>query len=382
MPFSLRAFFILCIGSLALGSGCATLPQETVHESTPERSSITPSPTPEPTPTLPEWSIVAGGDVTPADGLDPLIQQFGPDYPYRQLAPIFSEADLGLVNLESPISSRGKALRGKRFTFRAHPSAAPALKRAGINVVAMANNHILDYGPQALEDTLKHLDQAGVAHAGAGKNIFESRKPALIVTNSGTTVAVLSYSMTYPEKYWASSRRPGTTAGSEERIQEDVTSACARSAAVVVCFHWGGELLTEPRDYQIKLGHAAIDAGAKLVVGTHPHILQGLEWYKNGLILYSLGNLAFGGGSSRRAVQSALVKVSFTNKGNIHRARVRALSVDNQATRFQPTVVEGFPAAAIYLNLKQLSSAWNTEIVPATDGWAEIIPPSSAKINY
>ncbi len=379
MPFSLRSFFILSICSLTLGSGCATLPHETVHEAIRESSTITPLPTPEPTPPSTDWSIIAGGDVTPAGGLDPLIQRFGPDYPYRQLAPIFSEADFGLVNLESPISARGKALRGKKFTFRAHPSAAPALKRAGINVVAMANNHILDYGPQALEDTLKHLDQAGIAHAGAGKNIFESRKPALLVTSSGTTVAVLSYSMTYPEKYWASSRRPGTTAGSEQRIQEDVTSACARAATVIVCFHWGGELLTEPRDYQIRLGHAAIDAGAKLVVGTHPHILQGLEWYKDGLVLYSLGNLAFGGGSSRRAVQSALVKVIFTNDGNIRRARVRALSVDNRATRFQPTVVEGFQAAAIYLNLKQLSTAWNTEIQPATDGWAEIIPPSAAK---
>jgi poly-gamma-glutamate synthesis protein (capsule biosynthesis protein) len=249
------------------------------------------------------------------------------------------------------------------------------LLRAGITVVSLANNHILDYGPAALADTLKALDAAGVAHAGAGNNLASSRKPAIVTLPTGQTLAVLSYSLTYPAAYWASPNKPGTAPGDIGLVQADVTSACAWATAVVVCFHWGGELIPEPRPYQTDLGHAAIDAGAALVVGTHPHILQGVEWYHEGVILYSLGNLAFGGGQSRRAVQSALFKVIFSPEGDIASVQARGLSVDNLRTHFQPVPLSGSENLLLVQTLSRLSQPWGTRVSLAKDDWATLEPP-------
>ncbi|NTV52434.1 MAG: CapA family protein, partial [Candidatus Firestonebacteria bacterium] len=293
--------------------------------------------------------------------------------------PFFRKADVGLVNLESPISARGKVIKGKKFTFRSQPSAAPALHRAGITAVSLANNHILDYGPPALADTLQALDAAGVAHAGAGKNLAASRRPAVITLPGGQIMAILSFSLTFPESYWATGAKPGTTPGDISLVQADVNSANAWATVVVVCFHWGGELISEPRPYQIDLGHAAIDAGAALVVGTHPHILQGVEWYHAGVILYSLGNLAFGGGQSRDAVQSALVQVVFSSSGEAESVRARGLSVDNLRTRFQPTPLTGVENLAWLQTFGALSRAWGTKIALAEDAWADLSPPEKTQ---
>jgi poly-gamma-glutamate capsule biosynthesis protein CapA/YwtB (metallophosphatase superfamily) len=358
-----------------LAAGCATVappPEGSPWSGPTPLSSPTPAPSPEP----PPFSLVAGGDVTPAGGLRPYLEKSGPDYPYVGLAPFFQSADAGLVNLECPLSNRGKALRGKKFTFRARPSAAPALRHAGITVVALANNHVLDYGPLALSDTLLALDAAGVAHTGAGKNLAASRRPACLTLPGGQTLAVLSYSLTYPAAYWASPTKPGTAPGDVRLVQADVDSACAWATAVVVCFHWGGELIREPRSYQTDLGHAAIDAGAALVVGTHPHILQGVEWYHDGVILYSLGNLAFGGGVSRRAVRSALFKIDFSPEGAVDSVRARGLSVDNRQTRFQPTPLAGAENQAWAEDLRRLSEHWGTRVALTEDDWADLEPPA------
>jgi poly-gamma-glutamate synthesis protein (capsule biosynthesis protein) len=304
------------------------------------------------------------------------MEKYGPDYPYANLSVFFKNADVGLVNLECPVSTRGKALRGKKFTFRGRPSAAAALRRNGINVVSLANNHILDYGPLALADTLQALDAANVAHAGAGKNLSASRRPAVLKFPTGQTVAVLSYSLTYPASYYATSRKPGTAPGDLYLVQADVDSACAWATAVVVCFHWGGELIPEPRAYQTDLGHAAIDAGAALVVGTHPHILQGVEWYHDGVILYSLGNLAFGGGHSRDAIQSALLRVVFNADGCVESVRARGLSVDNDRTRFRPAPLSGAENLALVQKLSLLSQPWGTRVSLANDEWADLDPPA------
>jgi len=370
---SLMLRYTLGLGCLALlFSGCATIPSPVMPLATP-RAELTPAPTPEAA--LPTFSLMAGGDVTPAGGLAGYMERSGPDYPYVHLASFFKTADIGLVNLECPLSLRGKALRGKKFTFRGHPNAALALRRAGITAVSLANNHILDYGPLALADTLQALNSAGVAHAGAGKNLSASRRPAVLALPGGQTVAILSYSLTYPDAYWATAKKNGTAPGDLHMVQADVNSASAWATAVVVCFHWGGELISEPRTYQIDLGHAAIDAGAALVVGTHPHILQGVEWYNDGVILYSLGNLAFGGGHSRDAVRSALMRVVFTAEGEVESVQARGLCVDNDRTRFQPVPLTGSENLFLVQMLGRLSQPWGTRVTLVEDGWATLEPP-------
>jgi hypothetical protein len=366
-------FLFVFLGPLLL-AGCATVSTPPVDRGAP-LAAASPEPTPAPTPEPTGWSLVAGGDVLPACWLDPYLAQSGQDYPYALLAPHFLTADIGLVNLECPLSDRGKPFRNKKYKFRGQPDAAGALRRAGITVVALANNHILDYGPDALQDTLEALDTTGVAHAGAGADVHQARQPAVLKVAGNRTVAVLSYSLTYPSEFWAGSRKPGTALARLGEVEADVRSATAWADAVVVCFHWGGELQTEPRPYQIQYGRAAIDAGARIVLGSHPHILQGVEWYRGGVIYYSLGNLAFGGGRSGRAVDSILAKIQVDASGASLSAWALALSVDNLATRFVPTPLAGPEADAVYQQVRRLSRAWGTRLEPDPSGWVRLLPP-------
>jgi len=367
----LTAVYILLLG------GCSLLPSKPTpqQESPASLSSPMPAPSLTPAPTPSEFTLVAGGDVLPGCWLDSYLERHGHDYPYTAIAPIFQSANIGLVNLECPLSRRGLRYRKKKFTFRAHPAAAAALFRAGINAVSLANNHMLDFGPTALFDTREALDQAGVAYAGAGANLSEARRPAGIYIPGGGFVALLSYSLTYPSAFWATTKSPGTALARMPYLQADVSAAAAWADLVVVCFHWSGELVTHPRAYQLQYGHAAIDAGAQLVIGTHPHILQGMEWYNNGLIVYSLGNLAFGGGRSRRAIHSALVKISFDKAGNLLAAWTMPLTVDNLATQFVPAPLSGPPAEVVLQMLRRRSQAWGTRFLMEDSGWARILRP-------
>ena len=373
-PFEIRRLWLCLLLGALFAAGCATIPAPPAgRPEPPPAPAASPAPTPSPAPA--GWSLVAGGDVLPGCWLDPYLRQEGQDYPYTLLAPHFLSADIGLVNLECPLSLRGRPFRNKKFKFRGHPDAAGALLRAGITVVALANNHILDYGPDALQDTLEALDAAGVAHAGAGANIREARRPAGLKIAGERTVAVLSYSLTYPSEFWAGSRKPGTALARPAEVEADIRSATAWADAVVVCFHWGGELETQPKPYQLQYGRAAIDAGARVVLGSHPHVLQGVEWYRDGVIYYSLGNLAFGGGRSRRAVDSMLAKIEVDASGASLSAWVLALSVDNLATDFLPTPLAGPEAESIHQQVRELSRAWGTRVEHDPSGWVRLLPP-------
>lgn len=369
--YSISGSRLLLFLGLTLFAGCATLPAPPAGQ---VAAIPNPEPTAAPTPEPTGWSLVAGGDVLPACWLDPYLQDKGQDYPYTLLAPHFQNADIGLVNLECPLSNRGRPVRKKKFTFCGQPEAAAALLRAGITVVALANNHILDYGPKALQDTLDALDAAGVAHAGAGADKHRARQPAILTVPGDRQVAVLSYSLTYPSEFWAGSRKSGTALARLGEVEADIRSATAWAKVVVVCFHWGGELETEPKPYQTLYGRAAIDAGARIVLGSHPHVLQGVEWYRGGVIFYSLGNLAFGGGRSRRTVDSMLAKIEVDASGASLTAYALALSVDNLATRFVPTPLAGSEAELVYRQVLRLSRAWGTRLEPDPSGWMRLWP--------
>ena len=337
------------------------------------------APAPSPTPAF--YRMIAGGDVLPGGWLDAYQHRYGYDYPYRSLAPHLQQADLALVNLECPLSRRGCANEKKTFTFRADPEAATALRAAGVNAVCLGNNHVMDYGPEALEDTLEVLDAQDIARCGAGRNAEESRKPAFVTTSSGFRFAILSYSLTYPASFWAGPARAGTAFGRRSWIEADVASAAAQAEAVVVCFHWGGELVQEPRPYQLQLARLAVAAGADAVVGSHPHILQGFEWYRGSLIAYSLGNLVFGGGRSRKAVRSALLRVTFDPEGNVTSADILPLNVDNRETEFVPRPLWGAQAEEVIKQAESLSARWETTFHHIDDGWWRSKNPMLSSAN-
>ncbi|HXY62285.1 MAG TPA: CapA family protein, partial [Nitrospirota bacterium] len=270
-----------------------------------------------------EIVIAAVGDLMLGGRADPFLKKYGPDYPFTDVKPTLSLADIAIGNLESPISNRGKSVENKKFTLRADPIAALALKEAGFRVVSLANNHSMDFGPLALQDTLSTLDEHSILYTGAGMDLEDARTPA-IVKIKGKTLAFLSYSLTFPLEFYASARQPGTAPGYADFVREDIKKVRTSADLVIVSFHWGAELLTSAKDYQIELGHQAIDWGADVVLGHHPHVLQELEIYKGRLIAYSLGNFVFGS-ESDRTNSSIILLLAFQGKTLV---RVEAVPLD------------------------------------------------------
>ena len=216
------------------------------------------------------------------------------------------KADLFMVNEEFPFSTRGEAAPDKQYTFRLPPERVSIFQEMGIDLVTLANNHALDFGTDALVDTLDTLDGAGISHVGAGRNLEEAKKP-VIVELQGKTIGFLGASRVIPETSWnASSSKPGmlVTYDPSMTIQE-IEKLDQNCDYVVVYVHWGIERAEHPEEDQRAMGKQYIDAGADLVVGSHPHVLQGIEYYKGKPIIYSLGNFVFGSSIPRTALLKA-----------------------------------------------------------------------------
>jgi poly-gamma-glutamate capsule biosynthesis protein CapA/YwtB (metallophosphatase superfamily) len=208
---------------------------------------------------------------------------------------VIEQADIFMANQEFPFSSRGTPETDKQFTFRLPEEKVSILQEIGPDIVALANNHALDYGAEALADTIRVLDEAGILHAGAGENLDEAKELKTIEVG-GRTFGFLAASRVFPKGYWAAGPdHPGMlTAYDSAVLLEEIQRAKESCDFLTVYVHWGIERNTEPESYQRTLGQQYIDAGADLVIGSHPHVLQGIEYYKGKPIVYSLGNFVFG----------------------------------------------------------------------------------------
>lgn len=328
----------------AVGVACATEP--------PAPAANQPAPA--------EFRIAAVGDIMLGGTAAPEMQKYGYDYPFEQTRALLKQAQIVFGNLEGPLTDGGAADMSKRYVFRSPPDkVAPALARAGFNIVSLANNHSLDYGPPGLENTRAALEKAGIRPVGAGRNEAEARTP-IYMKADGATVAFLAYSLTFPEEFWAGPEKPGTAFGHEHLVRADVATARQKADIVVVSFHWGQEGKTELRDYQVQLAHAAIDAGASVVLGHHPHILQGVERYRQGVILYSLGNFTFGS-FSNTATRSAIALLTFRDR-QLSELRLVPINVKNAEVVFQPRPLSGRDATAVIEQLQQMSLERKTAI--------------------
>lgn len=321
-------------------------------------------------------TIAAVGDTMLGHRAEAYLKRYGPGYPFVQVRPVLRRADLVVANQECPISTRGEAVPDKKFTLRVGPLGADALREAGIQVVTLANNHILDFGPLALQDTLSALDDAGIRYTGAGMDLDDARAPAL-VTVKGRTIAFLSYSLTFPLEFYASRNRPGTAPGYKDFVRADIEAVRPKADLVVVSFHWGAELMTAAKDYQMELGRKAIDWGADLVLGHHPHILQELELYQGRLIAYSLGNFAFGS-ESDKTNSSIILLCTFQGK-TLVRVEAVPIDVNNYRVAYQPRVLTGAPGAAVLERINAASARFSTRLT-LRDGWGVLEPagPASA----
>lgn len=250
-------------------------------------------------------SLLFGGDVLLSDHVLNAYQKAGGiggvlDDGYRQT---IAGADFFMVNQEFPFSSRGTAAKDKQFTFRLPPEKVSLLQEMGIDAVTLANNHALDYGTDALLDSCDTLDHAGILHTGAGANLEEAKKP-VVVELKGHRIGILGTTRVIPESSWvAGKNHVGMLATYDATVTlEEIRQMRGECDYVVVFVHWGIERDERPQDYQRTLGQQYIDAGADLVIGSHPHVLQGVEYYKGKPIVYSLGNFMFGSSIPKTAL--------------------------------------------------------------------------------
>lgn len=258
----------------------------------------------------PERTLVFVGDVMLARGVGAKMKAANDwTLPFLKIADTLRSADLAIANLECPVSDVG-ADRRHLYSFRADPNVLEGLKFAGFDVVSVANNHAYDWGEAALVDTLARLREAGIAPVGAGSNDLEAHYP-VIRTVGDLRVGFLAYVNIEPQYARAEPSKPGVAWLDALRVVADVRFARPLVDILVVLPHWGVEYAPRPTPQQVKLARQIIDAGADLVVGTHPHVVQPVDAYGGGWIAYSLGNFVF---DQKRAA---------TRRGLMLRVRVR-----------------------------------------------------------
>jgi len=200
-------------------------------------------------------------------------------------------ADIVMGNLETPLTKRGTKL-AKTWNYRSDPRLLMIPKAAGFTLLNIANNHVWDYGQQGFLDTIKTLETEGWDYIGGGRDRASAEKVKLVEFD-GLTVGFLGMTSTHPEQGWAKTAKPGVFYSDFGRLNEIVKRAKQKCHVLVVSFHGGTELADDPNDIQKAVAHAVIDAGADLFLGHHPHVIQGVELYKDKPIFYSLGNFLF-----------------------------------------------------------------------------------------
>ena len=320
-------------------------------------------------PTVPrddqEVVLAAVGDVMLGRSIGEGILRYGPSYPFQFVDQTLREADIVFANLESPISEGGVPAE-KDFVFRAPPLAAQSLAVAGIDVVSFANNHALDYGLEGFRDTMAALAARGIAYAGAGEDIAAARRPVILEVG-GLRLAFLAYVNTPDDSVSgfsvaataAAADKAGVAWARPQAVAEDVARAARQADIVVVSLHLGFEYQEAPNQLQVDLAHAAIDAGADLVLGHHPHVLQGIEEYRGGLIVYSLGNFLFDFDAIDYAQPGLPSSLSLILRVRLSREGIRGydfLPVLVGEEDGRPRLVEGEAAGPVEDRIRRLSA--------------------------
>ena len=226
-----------------------------------------------------------------------------------ELLKIMNDADIMCLNNEFTYSTAGSPQDGKAYTFRADPSRVDILKEMGVDIVTLANNHVYDYGEQAFLDTIDTLSKADIQYYGAGKNLDEAKSPVYF-NIQGKTLAYVAASRA--EKYkmtpQATEDSPGILRCYDTELFIETIEEASKNADYVIAYvHWGTEYSFELEDVQLSTGRDYLDAGADIVIGAHPHCLQGIEFYNGKPIVYSLGNLWF----NNKTLDTMLLNIHF-----------------------------------------------------------------------
>ena len=273
------------------------------------------------------------GDLMLGWRVDTLVRTIDADAPFVNVRRVLLKADAAIGNLECVLSDRGTPARAKspkaikahkEFLLRGSPLAASGLARAGFAALTLANNHTLDYGRVALDDTLAALHAQGIATAGAGDNLAQAWRPAYFQRH-GLRFALIGVSEVIPRGYLATNKGAGVAPGRDPatgdinaaylRVLDRAIRSAHRDADIVIVYeHWGKELVGASSPSYVRLAHAAIDDGAALVLGSHPHVVGPIERYRGGLIAYTLGNFVF---DTHPGVQSQSAILEITLRGGV-----------------------------------------------------------------
>ena len=266
-----------------------------------------------------ELTIV--GDIMLSRGVDSYIKKRGYDHLYENMKDIFLEDDLTIVNLECPITeySRG-ANKASRFVFKASADNAKAMKKAGIDLCDLANNHTMDYRSEGLKDTMDELERAGISYVGAGENAGVDM--SYIFEKDGFRLGILAYSIFPPEGFVYNADKANINflldydGSKSEKIKAELKNL--KADFKMVYFHWGIEYEPYASKMQKDLARYAIDNGADFVVGAHPHVIQESELYKGKYIYYSLGNCIFDKQVPKGTDEGLMLRISIDKKNNVN----------------------------------------------------------------
>lgn len=242
-----------------------------------------------------------------AGGIDAVISP--------ELRAVLTDADITMVNHEFCFSTGG-VKQDKQYTFRVDPKYVGAFHELGVDIVTLANNHALDYGREALSDTFATLDDAGIMYAGAGET-RERARALQTIQSGGRTFGFLAASRVIPESSWnVDNAQPGMFCTYDDtQLCAAITAAKQECDYVTVYVHWGIERDSMPQDYQVTMARHYIDAGADLVIGSHTHCLQGIEFYNGKPILYGMGNFIFN--TTINSTMAAQVTVDENNESTV-----------------------------------------------------------------
>lgn len=260
-----------------------------------------------------EIVLMAVGDIMLNRGVELRIRQNQENhaFPFLKVKQYLSQADLVFGNLESVISDKGTNV-GSIYSFRADPKAINGLTYAGFDIVSVANNHAFDYTRKALEDSLNRLKQAQMSYVGAGFNKQEAH--SIVIKQIGETrIGFLAYN-DLGSKNWQATENSSGIAWLDENIAYGIKKAKSLVDILIVSMHFGDEYAKQPNGTQTYFAQLAIDSGADLVIGHHPHVTQPVEKYKEKYIAYSLGNFIFDQNFSEETMKGLLLKVLIQNK--------------------------------------------------------------------
>ena len=293
-------------------------------------------------------TIIFAGDVLIADAMERYYDTDGVTrLVSEELLTEMVSADICMVNNEFQFSNRGTPMEDKQFTFQTDPRYVQILQDMGVDIVSLANNHSLDFGTEALQDTFAALDGAGILYAGAG-DTKERAEELQLIEVKGQKFGFLAATRVIPVSQWnVEFRQPGLfTTYDDTRLVECIEAAKEVCDFLTVYVHWGIEREEYPQDYQTTIAKNCLEAGADLVIGAHPHVLQGIEFMEGKPVFYSLGNYIF----AQTIVRTALVKVEVKANGEVLYSLIPAYAKDGQTKVF-----EGTEAEALFTYMNEIS---------------------------